>query len=152
MTTSWLWWKRTNTNSIRSSSPEIHSVWLFSAICGAGQHELIATGSVLSVNPDRIIAKRIVLSGHPFKINRKSAVIRYMFFTRGMLTMTEINWIKYQSFCAKKFWMWMIFALNEYNSVALLVEITINLSSLHRYNIFLCYQLIFITQILVATV
>ena len=56
---------------------------LFFKALADGSHVLVASGSLLSVNPSRVICKRIVLSGHPFKINRKSAVIRYMFFNRG---------------------------------------------------------------------
>ncbi|CAK1604524.1 unnamed protein product [Parnassius mnemosyne] len=44
--------------------------------------QLIASGVLLSCNPDRLIIKRIVLSGHPFKVHRRSAVIRFMFFNR----------------------------------------------------------------------
>lgn len=44
--------------------------------------QLVATGVLLSCNPDRLIIKRIVLSGHPYKVNKKSAVIRFMFFNR----------------------------------------------------------------------
>lgn len=44
---------------------------------------LVATGSLLDVNPNRIIVEKIVLSGHPYKIHKRIAVIRYMFFNRG---------------------------------------------------------------------
>ncbi|KAJ2744875.1 ribosome biogenesis protein tsr1 [Coemansia sp. BCRC 34301] len=42
---------------------------------------LVATGSSLEVNPSRILAKRIILTGAPYKIHKRSAVIRYMFFS-----------------------------------------------------------------------
>lgn len=54
-----------------------------------GSHTLAATGMVLSMNPDRIIAKRVVLSGHLYRIHKKSAVVRYMFFN-----CEDINWFK----------------------------------------------------------
>lgn len=54
-----------------------------------GQQVLVATGSLLDCSPDRLIIKRYILSGHPCKINRGHAVVRYMFFNRE-----DILWFK----------------------------------------------------------
>jgi len=42
--------------------------------------ELVGTGSLIEVNPDRIITKKIVLTGTAFKVHKKTAVVRDMFY------------------------------------------------------------------------
>lgn len=47
----------------------------------ANQLSLVATGSLKSCNPDRVIVKKIVLTGFPMKTHRSKAIVRSMFFS-----------------------------------------------------------------------
>jgi hypothetical protein len=43
-------------------------------------YSLVAMGSFVGVDPDRIIVKRILLTGIPVKVKRRHAVVKHMFF------------------------------------------------------------------------
>ncbi|EIW83404.1 ribosome biogenesis protein tsr1 [Coniophora puteana RWD-64-598 SS2] len=43
--------------------------------------ELVAMGAFMNSDTTRVMAKRIVLTGHPFKVHKKTATVRYMFFS-----------------------------------------------------------------------
>ena len=45
---------------------------------------LVASGTFHSPDTTRIIAKRVILTGHPFKVHKKTATVRYMFFNPGV--------------------------------------------------------------------
>lgn len=50
---------------------------------------LIATGTSLPPSTSRVIAKRVILTGHPYKIHKKLVTVRYMFFNKE-----DVNWFK----------------------------------------------------------
>ncbi|KAA8499720.1 Pre-rRNA-processing protein TSR1-like [Porphyridium purpureum] len=60
-------------------------VLLFSPSSG----ELVAAGSLLPPDPNRIVLKRIVLTGHPFKINKRRSTVRFMFHNPE-----DVRWFK----------------------------------------------------------
>ena len=50
---------------------------------------LVATGTALPPSTTRVIAKRAILTGHPYHIHKKIVTIRYMFFNRE-----DVEWFK----------------------------------------------------------
>ena len=50
---------------------------------------LIAIGTALPPSTSRVIAKRAILTGHPYHIHKKIVTIRYMFFNRE-----DVDWFK----------------------------------------------------------
>jgi pre-rRNA-processing protein TSR1 len=51
-------------------------------VSSAPELSLIGTGTTLPPALSRVVAKRIILTGHPYKIHKKLVTIRYMFFNR----------------------------------------------------------------------
>ena len=47
--------------------------------CGDSSCALASAGLVSSVDPDRIVLKRIILTGYPHKVHKSKAYVRYMF-------------------------------------------------------------------------
>ena len=50
---------------------------------------LVATGTTMAPSTSRIVAKRAILTGHPYHIHKKVVTIRYMFFNRE-----DVEWFK----------------------------------------------------------
>jgi len=50
---------------------------------GEADWEVIGMGSFLNTDRERVVAKRIVLTGHPYKIHKRLVTVRYMFFNHG---------------------------------------------------------------------
>lgn len=53
------------------------------------QLQLIGTGTVVAPDQSRVVAKRAIITGHPFKIHKKLVTIRYMFFNAE-----DVHWFK----------------------------------------------------------
>ena len=71
--------RRTPSTTVDSSIEESH------------ESDLVLIGTGTSQPPDqaRVIAKRVILTGHPYKIHKKLVTVRYMFFNTE-----DVNWFK----------------------------------------------------------
>jgi pre-rRNA-processing protein TSR1 len=62
-----------------------------------GSPELAAVGSVTGVDPKRLVIKRSMLTGYPFKTHKSKAVVRFMFFNPP-----DVRWFKPVELSTKK--------------------------------------------------
>ncbi|KAL3673780.1 hypothetical protein V7S43_001473 [Phytophthora oleae] len=51
--------------------------------------QLVASGTLKNVNPNRVVLKRVIITGTPVKVKKRKAVIRYMFHSPE-----DIRWFK----------------------------------------------------------
>lgn len=51
--------------------------------------QLVATGSLGSIDPDRIMLKKVVLTGLPIRVRKRSAVLRHLFYDPQ-----DVRWFK----------------------------------------------------------
>ena len=55
----------------------------------ASRRELVALGSILNADADRIVVKRIVLTGFPVRVHKRHATVKYMFNNPD-----DVRWFK----------------------------------------------------------
>jgi pre-rRNA-processing protein TSR1 len=53
------------------------------------RRELVAIGSILGADADRIVVKRIVLTGYPVRVHKRHATVKYMFYDPE-----DVKWFK----------------------------------------------------------
>lgn len=54
-----------------------------------GKRELVATGSMINADADRIVVKRIILTGYPVRVHKRFATVKYMFYDPE-----DVKWFK----------------------------------------------------------
>ncbi|CAK7233891.1 ribosome bioproteinsis protein tsr1 [Sporothrix bragantina] len=74
-----LFFKRTKTSTVP----------LLPGVSAPPNLRLAGTGTALPPSTSRVVAKRVVLTGHPYHIHKKIVTIRYMFFNRE-----DVEWFK----------------------------------------------------------
>ena len=54
-----------------------------------GRQELVAIGNMLTADADRVVLKRIVLTGYPVRVHKRFATVKYMFYNPE-----DVKWFK----------------------------------------------------------
>jgi len=63
------------------------------AMCSKGVREsrldIVATGALKGSDPDRLVLKKVILSGYPYKVHKKTVVVKHMFYDPS-----DVRWFK----------------------------------------------------------
>jgi len=59
------------------------------SISGSDRRQLVAVGSTLGADAERIVVKRIVLTGYPVRVHKRHATVKYMFYNPD-----DVKWFK----------------------------------------------------------
>mmetsp|Transcript_10551 Transcript_10551/g.23365 ORF Transcript_10551/g.23365 Transcript_10551/m.23365 type:complete len:985 (-) Transcript_10551:25-2979(-) len=54
-----------------------------------GQPELVASGTMMNADADRIVVKRVILTGYPVRVHKRHATVKYMFYNPE-----DVKWFK----------------------------------------------------------
>lgn len=85
-----LYFKKTSTiPEVESSDSEDDNAMDEDAPGLKPEYTLIATGTSMPPSSTRIIAKRAILTGHPYKMHKRVVTVRYMFFNNE-----DVAWFK----------------------------------------------------------
>lgn len=69
--------------------------WEESSTDSIGQR-LVATGSVIGADAERIVVKRVILTGYPVRVHKRFATVKYMFYNPE-----DVKWFKPASLYTK---------------------------------------------------
>ena len=51
--------------------------------------DVVATGTLKGSDPDRLVLKKVILSGYPYKVHKKTVVVKHMFYDPS-----DVRWFK----------------------------------------------------------
>uniref|UniRef100_A0A7S3DX58 Ribosome biogenesis protein BMS1/TSR1 C-terminal domain-containing protein n=1 Tax=Entomoneis paludosa TaxID=265537 RepID=A0A7S3DX58_9STRA len=54
-----------------------------------GKPELVAAGTMMNADADRIVIKRVILTGYPVRVHKRHATVKYMFYNPE-----DVKWFK----------------------------------------------------------
>lgn len=59
--------------------------------CSGRSQQLVALGSMMGADADRIVVKRIILTGYPTRVHKRNATVKYMFYNPDDVNVSDLT-------------------------------------------------------------